>query len=86
MVLIAIARGAINSTICNVDSTELAQCLPTISGKSPPPPTKGCCKVVRRVDMKCLCNYKSVLPSFGANPKLAMALPKKCGMKKRSKC
>ncbi|KAF8414197.1 hypothetical protein HHK36_002197 [Tetracentron sinense] len=86
MALITIVGGAKGMTICNMDTTELAQCLPAIQGRSPSPPTKGCCAVMQKADMHCLCTYKSVLPTFGINPALAMALPKKCGLKPPPQC
>lgn len=79
MVLIAMVGGASAATICNIDTSKLAECLPAVSGRSPPPPTKACCTALLSADLHCLCNYKSALPAFGINPALAMALPKKCG-------
>lgn len=79
MVLIAMVGGSSAATICNIDTSKLAECLPAVSGRSPPPPTKACCTALLSADLHCLCNYKSALPAFGINPALAMALPKKCG-------
>ncbi|KAL6311065.1 hypothetical protein AAG906_011980 [Vitis piasezkii] len=76
MVLIAMVGGASAATICNIDTSKLAECLPAVSGRSPPPPTKACCTALLSADLHCLCNYKSALPAFGINPALAMALPK----------
>ncbi|OWM81338.1 hypothetical protein CDL15_Pgr007376 [Punica granatum] len=72
--------------ICKIDTAELAECLPAVTGKSPPRPTRKCCGIVRRADMHCLCQYRSVLPAMGIPPENAFALPKKCGLKARPKC
>ncbi|KAM7504245.1 hypothetical protein LguiB_003149 [Lonicera macranthoides] len=89
VVFIAGVRGESGdkpTTVCNVKVSDLAQCLPAISGQSPPPPTKGCCKVMHKVDLKCLCNYKKELIKYGVNPGAAMTLPKKCGLKSPKEC
>lgn len=72
--------------ICNINTKQLAKCLPAVTGRSPPPPTRRCCKAIRHGDMNCLCQYKSVLPAMGIPPKNAFELPKKCGMKSRPRC
>ncbi|KAI9186404.1 hypothetical protein LWI28_016895 [Acer negundo] len=73
--------------ICNIDSTEMMnQCLPSVSGKSPKPPSKQCCAAVRKAKLPCLCGYKNVLPALGIQPKLALALPKKCGLATPPEC
>ncbi|KAK3032461.1 hypothetical protein RJ639_037274 [Escallonia herrerae] len=61
--------------------TDLATCLPAITGTSPQPPTVGCCKVMHKTNLHCLCSYKDELRNLGVDPKTAMALPKKCGLK-----
>ncbi|KAF8409663.1 hypothetical protein HHK36_005742 [Tetracentron sinense] len=86
MVLIAILGGAKAMNICNMDSNQLAECLPAMRGPSPSPPTKGCCAVMRVADMHCLCTYKYLLPTVGVDPALAMALPKKCGLNPPPEC
>ncbi|KAK4753330.1 hypothetical protein SAY87_022128 [Trapa incisa] len=72
--------------VCNIDTDQLAECLPAVTGKSPSPPTRRCCEAIRHGDMNCLCQYKSVLPSLGIPPENAFALPKKCGMNSQPKC
>ncbi|KAG6637703.1 putative lipid-transfer protein DIR1 [Carya illinoinensis] len=86
ILLIALVGGAKATAICNIDSTKLNQCLPAVSGQSPPPPSKQCCSVVRLANLPCLCSYKSVLPAIGINPVYALALPKKCGLKTPPEC
>ncbi|KAK6132991.1 hypothetical protein DH2020_033282 [Rehmannia glutinosa] len=80
------AAAATPTTICNVKVTELAECIPAITGKSPPGPTKKCCSVMRKTNLRCLCDYKSEFTKFGVDPKNAMALPKKCGLKLPREC
>ncbi|KAK3014532.1 hypothetical protein RJ639_010082 [Escallonia herrerae] len=58
--------------------TDLATCLPAIKGTSPQRPTLGCCKVMHKTNLHCLCSYKDELRNLGVDPKTAMALPKKC--------
>ncbi|KAK2987066.1 hypothetical protein RJ640_004792 [Escallonia rubra] len=78
MVLVAVVRGDKPTIICNVKMTDLATCLPAITGTSPQPPTVGCCKVMHKTNLHCLCSYKDELRNLGVDPKAAMALPKKC--------
>lgn len=78
--MLAEVGGAKAMTICSMDSTELAECLPAIRGFSPSPPSRECCAVLQKADLHCLCNYKSMLPTYGVNPGLAMGLPKLCGL------
>ncbi|KAH6775796.1 hypothetical protein C2S52_013357 [Perilla frutescens var. hirtella] len=89
--IVALANGdaevtATPSTICNITVSGLAQCLPAITGKSPPRPTKSCCAVMKKANLRCLCNYKSQFTNFGIDPNNAMALPKKCGRKLPLEC
>ncbi|KAL2247669.1 UNVERIFIED_CONTAM: hypothetical protein Sindi_2619200, partial [Sesamum indicum] len=80
------AAAATPSTICNVSVSELVKCLPAITGKSPPWPTKSCCSVISKANLHCLCNYKSEISKFGVDPAKALALPKKCGLKAPREC
>ncbi|KAI3510233.1 hypothetical protein L1887_25765 [Cichorium endivia] len=75
-----------STIVCNVEMTDLLECLPAITGAHPPAPTRRCCKVMRRVNLPCLCRYKPQLAKFGANPVAAMAVPKKCGIKRTPRC
>lgn len=68
--------------ICNVTIAELAECLPAITGKSPPEPSDDCCKALRKSDLHCLCKHKSQL----SNPSKAMELPGKCGLELPHEC
>lgn len=77
---------ASSTVVCNVQMTDLLECLPAITGAHPPFPTKRCCKVMRKVNLPCLCRYKPELAKFGANPVAAMAVPKKCGINYVPKC
>ncbi|KAG8365124.1 hypothetical protein BUALT_Bualt18G0071700 [Buddleja alternifolia] len=89
-VLIASATGdaaaATPSTVCNVKVSELAECIPAITGKSPPWPTKSCCSVMHKANLHCFCNFKSELKKYGVDPNNAMKLPGKCGLKLPREC
>ncbi|GAA0139615.1 hypothetical protein LIER_01126 [Lithospermum erythrorhizon] len=83
MVMLLVIASQVNSqstpkSICGVKISELALCIPAISGESPPRPTKGCCNVIKKADLRCLCSFKSQLVNYGVKPENAMALPKKC--------
>lgn len=75
-----------NSVVCKVKLMDLAQCLPAITGVSPPKPTEGCCKVLKKADLPCLCKHKADLSRFGANPAKALELPQKCGLGVPQEC
>ncbi|XP_068640964.1 putative lipid-transfer protein DIR1 [Aristolochia californica] len=80
LLVLTASQGGEAMTLCNMDAAQLAECLPAIRAPSPSPPSKGCCDVMGTADLHCLCGYKDsyLLPSFGVDPKLAMALPRKC--------
>lgn len=90
MIFIASVSGAgakqTPTRVCNVTIAELAECLPAITGKSPPKPSKNCCNALGKADLHCLCNHKSELSKYGANPAKAMELPKKCNLELRNEC
>ncbi|KAK4278384.1 hypothetical protein QN277_016237 [Acacia crassicarpa] len=79
--IIMLGGGAQGVVLCNTDSTKLNLCRAAVTGRNPPPPTQACCAVVRHANMPCLCKYRSVLPSLGIDPKNALALPAKCGLR-----
>ncbi|KAL8509843.1 hypothetical protein ACS0TY_016895 [Phlomoides rotata] len=85
-VVIATVNGEGDASVCNVKVSELVECLPAITGKSPPPPTKGCCSVMGRADLQCFCNYKSQFAKYGVDPAKAMLLPGKCGRNLPKQC
>nr|ADE76763.1 unknown [Picea sitchensis] len=63
---------------CNVGFDKLMSCKPAVTDP-PEKPTSECCDVIKSADLKCLCSHRSdlsIVPSI--NPKLALALPKKC--------
>ncbi|CAN0915819.1 Putative lipid-transfer protein DIR1 [Linum grandiflorum] len=78
------ARRSVND--CRVDPSRLIVCKWAVTGKYPPPPTAECCRLIRRANLPCLCQFKSFLPAFGIDPARAMALPKKCGLKPPPPC
>ncbi|PIN20545.1 hypothetical protein CDL12_06763 [Handroanthus impetiginosus] len=75
-----------SSSICNVKVSELAECIPAITGKSPRQPTKSCCSAMLKADLHCLCEYESQFRKFGVDPANALALPRKCGLKLPKDC
>lgn len=79
-VMIGVANAQTTNVICNVKVTELAECLPAISGASPKDPTKACCAVLHKADLKCMCKLKPQLGKLGLSPEKAMKLPGKCGL------
>ncbi|KAL5548519.1 hypothetical protein UlMin_003750 [Ulmus minor] len=84
MMLVSTKTSAV--VLCDVDSNNLPECRPAVSGNSPSPPSEKCCAIVHQANLPCLCNYKSVLPAFGIDPVQAMELPKKCGLKTPREC
>ncbi|KAK7299989.1 hypothetical protein RJT34_10828 [Clitoria ternatea] len=74
------------ANICNVDSSELEACRPAVTGDNPPPPDEQCCAALHQVNLPCLCQYKSKLPSLQIDPKEALALPAKCGIANTPHC
>lgn len=78
LLLIAVVEGANEPNICNIPLNRLEQCLPAVTGKNPPPPTKECCSLIKQADLTCLCNYKGALPALDIEPSRAFALPRKC--------
>ncbi|CAI9753429.1 unnamed protein product [Fraxinus pennsylvanica] len=85
LMFIATVNGDTTSTICKVKVSEIAKCLPAITGKSPSKPTKSCCAATRKADLHCLYNYMSEFAKFG-DPAKAMALPKQCDLKPPREC
>lgn len=86
MLLLAMVAADKAPTICNVGVSELAECLPAITGSPPSWPTKSCCKVMHKVNLPCLCKYKDQFLKLGISPSNAMALPNKCDLKLPVEC
>ncbi|XP_028768347.1 putative lipid-transfer protein DIR1 [Neltuma alba] len=84
--LIALLSGAQAVVICNVETSRLNLCRAASTGRHPPPPSRRCCAVIRRANLPCLCRYKSLLPAAGINPRNALALPGKCGLRTPRRC
>ena len=79
LLFIALLSGSAHAVaICNIDSSQLNLCRAAV--------TEKCCAVIRQANLRCLCSYKSILPSFGINPKNALALPAKCGLQLPPNC
>lgn len=84
--LMALVGGGSATTLCNIDPSKLFDCLPAVSGESPPPPNKNCCAVIHHANLTCLCDYKAALRALKIDPAHAVELPKKCGLNKPWKC
>nr|XP_012571239.1 putative lipid-transfer protein DIR1 [Cicer arietinum] len=84
--LIALFCGVKATVICDFDLNKLDICHAAINGKHPPKPNAKCCEVIKHANLPCLCTFKSFLPALGINPKKALALPRKCGLKTPSEC
>ncbi|XP_047335971.1 putative lipid-transfer protein DIR1 [Impatiens glandulifera] len=80
------SAAATTNKICGVGLDEFLQCLPAVEGSPPPAPTKGCCGVIRKANLPCLCKYKSKIRDMGIDPVAVLALPKKCRIKLPHKC
>ena len=74
------AHGQI--VICGIQAQAFMPCLPALKQPSPSPPTPQCCGVVKQGDEKCLCSYATspLLPAYGIDPTLFLALFGKCGL------
>ncbi|CAN6479205.1 unnamed protein product [Victoria cruziana] len=83
-VLAVLVASTAAFSICGIDAGEFYGCLPAIRGpsRSPSPPSSACCDAIEKADLNCLCGYKDspLLSSFGINPRLAMALPRRCNL------
>lgn len=77
--LVVMAMVAESSAAGVCDPNALYPCLRAIQGARPPPPTRQCCTVVRRVDKNCMCNQlrSSSFPAQMVSN--GLQLPKKCG-------
>ncbi|KAL2935762.1 putative lipid-transfer protein DIR1 [Bienertia sinuspersici] len=70
---------------CGISIPELVvNCILSVLPPPPPPrpPTVACCNTVKKSDLKCLCKIASspLLPSFGIDRELFLALFGKCGL------
>ncbi|XP_058092410.1 putative lipid-transfer protein DIR1 [Magnolia sinica] len=73
-------------SICQMSIADLQECKKALTGTPPPNPSPKCCGALSKADLTCLCNLKGSLSGYGIDPKLAMALPGKCGIPLPSKC
>ncbi|KAK7299995.1 hypothetical protein RJT34_10826 [Clitoria ternatea] len=86
VLVLLLIDGGEGFEICNIDSSQLNLCRVAVTGPNPPPPDQKCCEVIRQANLPCLCQYKSLLPSIGIDPKNAFALPPKCGINNPPQC
>nr|WOE53369.1 non-specific lipid-transfer protein type D [Citrullus colocynthis] len=75
--LIVIMEGARVAAVCNTNQAEMTECKSALIGS----PTKQCCVNLSKTDIKCLCQYKYMLPVLQIDEAQAMAVPGKCGIK-----
>ena len=82
VVLVAVVGSLQAVDICDMTEDGLMACKPAVTNPDPAEPSPECCKAISGADLKCLCSYRdsSVLPSFGIDPVLAVALPVKCNL------
>ncbi|EPS67451.1 hypothetical protein M569_07329 [Genlisea aurea] len=77
-----VVSAAKGQEVCSLTVGELMECRPAATPPKPENPSAACCKALKHADFKCLCNYldNPVLPSLNIDPKLALQIPKKCGL------
>ncbi|KAL9239638.1 hypothetical protein vseg_013941 [Gypsophila vaccaria] len=68
--------------VCGKSASVLLPCLPSVRQPNPPSPSPQCCDGLKSMDIKCLCGYVSspLLPVYGIDKDLVLALPDKCGI------
>lgn len=77
-------RADAQTEVCGIPVTSLLSCLPSVKQPNPAPPSAQCCATLKQAeaDEKCLCSYASspLLPKYGIDKGLFLALPAKCGL------
>ncbi|XP_057958583.1 putative lipid-transfer protein DIR1 [Malania oleifera] len=75
-------------SLCNVSVEDLKTCKPFVMLRSPnrgpvAKPSGPCCTALAKANVPCLCSYgnSTLLPTLGIDPKRAMQLPRRCGLK-----
>ncbi|CAA0833624.1 Bifunctional inhibitor/lipid-transfer protein/seed storage 2S albumin superfamily protein [Striga hermonthica] len=82
--LLLTEANVLPSSVCSIKLSELAECFPAIAGGTSP--TVKCCNVLHKAKLSCLCAYKKDFAKYGVDPKNALALPKRCGIKVPRAC
>ncbi|KAL5728054.1 hypothetical protein ACHQM5_001178 [Ranunculus cassubicifolius] len=72
--------------ICGMEEEGMLSCRPSVSGRRPTPPSRLCCSTVAVANAKCACKYKDALRALGIDPKLVLALPRKCKLPIKIRC
>ncbi|GLT64809.1 hypothetical protein SLA2020_372790 [Shorea laevis] len=90
--VIVLTTGMLESsrafTVCNMNEDGQDACKPSVKKSNPVDPSPACCDALKGADLNCLCSYKDsfLLPTFGIDPKQAIAAPPKCGLTNPPNC
>ncbi|KAK9684809.1 hypothetical protein RND81_10G234200 [Saponaria officinalis] len=68
--------------ICGQPAQKFEVCWAALKEPNPQPPTQECCNIIKSCDQKCLCSFVTspILPLFGIDTKLFLAIFGKCGL------
>ncbi|KAK9747839.1 hypothetical protein RND81_02G018000 [Saponaria officinalis] len=82
IMVIIMAQRAEAQDVCGKPASVLLPCLASVRQPNPPSPSPQCCDGLKTMDVQCLCGYVSspLLPVYGIDKNLALALPGKCGI------
>lgn len=76
--------------VCNMSNEQFMSCQPAAAKTTDPPapPTQACCDALGGADLDCLCGYKNSpwMGVYNIDPKRAMELPAKCGLRTPDNC
>ncbi|XWS76005.1 hypothetical protein CRYUN_Cryun01aG0140400 [Craigia yunnanensis] len=89
MIMVALmAEGSRAMTLCDMNDEGLEACKPSVTQPNPVDPSPECCEALKGANLTCLCSYRNslLLPSFGIDPELALALPPKCKLEMPHDC
>ncbi|KAK9684807.1 hypothetical protein RND81_10G234000 [Saponaria officinalis] len=75
-------QGPSGPTICGHPTERYVVCWAALKEPNPQPPTQECCNIIKSSDQKCLCSFitSPMLPLFGIDAKLFLAIFGKCGL------
>ncbi|XVE72669.1 hypothetical protein DITRI_Ditri11bG0057200 [Diplodiscus trichospermus] len=89
MIMVALmVEGSRAVNLCDMNDEGLQACKPSVTQPNPVDPSAQCCEALKGADLNCLCSYKNsmLLPTFGIDPTLALALPPKCKLQLPPNC
>ncbi|KAF8655100.1 hypothetical protein HU200_061231 [Digitaria exilis] len=88
--LLFLAVVAAAEAVCNMSNEQFMSCQPAAAKTTEPPaaPTQACCDALGGADLDCLCGYKDSpwMSIYNIDPKRAMELPAKCGLRTPDNC